>query len=294
MKDHNIYLFFTLSGIRIKSVFSALIFTIIVFGVNCSDRGFDDSLGPGENQSNSTPDPGIEGYPQAVDFISGEIETSYEKIIKISNKAGKIKVIAEDSSLPIKWELWRFVTAANENKANKHLGDINVANYREQDLLYIEVKSPPLIESILEYFSDFTLRTPRNKNVIIESSSHNIFTSAMVSNLIIKEANSDIDIRFHRASCDVFTNKGDISIELRLADGEYCVATTQKGNIYLEIPATTSAKVTAKSHNGTVGSSGLIFSSYQSESDKLEGVLGDGFSTIQLETFDGNITISGF
>ena len=294
MKTRILFLFFVHTRILTKPLYVIFFFTILLPGINCSDRGFDGNLGSGENQSGSRPEPGVEGYPQAVDFISGEIEASYEKVMNISNRIGKIKVIAEDSSLPIRWELKRFVTARNENKANKHLGDISVINLKEQDSLFVEVKAPPLIEAILEYFTDFTLRTQRNKDVIIETASHKISTSAMVSNLRINEANSDIDIRFHRASCDVFTYNGDILIEIRLTDGEYCIASTKKGDIYLEIPVITSASVTALSHNGTAESLGLVFSSYQSETGKLEGILGEGFSTIKLETLDGNITINGF
>lgn len=84
---------------------------------------------------------------------------AYEKVMNISNRFVKIMVIAEDSSLPIRWELKRFVTARNENKANKHLEDIIVISFKEQDSLFVEVKAPPLIEAILEYFTDLTLRT---------------------------------------------------------------------------------------------------------------------------------------
>jgi DUF4097 and DUF4098 domain-containing protein YvlB len=79
-----------------------------------------------------------------------------------------------------------------------------------------------------------------------------------------------------------------------IPDAGYCCASTGQGNITLQIPVTTSAKVYAKTGNGTITVTGLMLTPIAQEPTLVEGTIGEGTGTIRMETAAGNIIRRAF
>jgi len=71
-------------------------------------------------------------------------------------------------------------------------------------------------------------------------------------------------------------------------------AQVTSGQIIMNVPTNTSAKLTAKVTNGTVNVTGLSLSNMIGNQKEIQGTLGSGNGKIELTTTNGNISVVGY
>lgn len=137
-----------------------------------------------------------------------------------------------------------------------------------------------------------SLSVPCSLSCVLDQVAGEIHVSDLDSTLTIKNAYG-VTIQRHMGSCAVSSLKGNVRVEIALPDKGYCRVVADAGDIFLALPANSSAIVTARSSNGTVDYAGLTFSTLQEQYGSVSGMLGTGNGEIRLQTKRGSIHLTG-
>jgi hypothetical protein len=208
---------------------------------------------------------------------------------------GNLQVIAgSDDSIHLVVEKW--ATGGDEQKAVEILGSIEVHDFRRvpSGALAIEVcrlESADRIEEG-EYGANISIELPASISLDVDLLNGEIRIEGMNAEAKLKTHSGDIEAQNHHGNLDGETSNGDIDVDVTLPDGGKCRLKTLSGNITLSIPDTTSAEIEASTRRGKVEISDLDFSLYRMEDAYFAAKMGDGKGYIDLETANGNITVS--
>ncbi|UCE06389.1 MAG: DUF4097 family beta strand repeat protein [bacterium] len=223
----------------------------------------------------------------------GGIKLSGEHVIHSQNSIGSIYIdgkVLDDTLLVY---IYKTITAESKKLAQDHFSDIRLKHFSLNDTLYTSIDQVyhPKIE---QYSCALFLTIPYQMECMIQNTKEKVSVSDLNSKLIVKDSNDEIEVIRHIGSCEVNTLEGNISIEVAIPDSGFCRGITACGDIFLKIPDTTSAKLSAYSHSGKVEYSNLTFANIIQKSDSLAGILEKGSGQIYLETNEGDIQIIGF
>jgi DUF4097 and DUF4098 domain-containing protein YvlB len=123
-----------------------------------------------------------------------------------------------------------------------------------------------------------------NGSVLVDECKGSIVGSTTNGELVFIDVDGSIEGK---------TTNGSIEAIMTLAAEGRCLLDTSNGNVTLDIPAATSADLSASVQNGRIEHTGLTFSDLEESETSLVGMLGEGNGEIDLETTNGSIEISG-
>ena len=218
----------------------------------------------------------------------GNIALTNQHVMVVRNPLGSILIIGQGSSNSCRWYLNKTIETQLASDTASIFSSIRLLTQTTNDTLIIEINS----SSQSNPKCLVQLSIPYSIICHIDQVSGDIEVDDMDSSLTIENA-SNVNVVRHNGSCQIFSGSGNVSVECAVPIGSSCLVNVKKGDITLKIPTIVSAQVYAKSDNGTVSQTGLTFTSVQQQSNLLNGKLGSGHGSIQLETTQGNIHIQG-
>ncbi len=225
--------------------------------------------------------------------IEGDVVVGNESKLLVRNAIGPVIVSSSGDSNRVHWFMNRVVTGRSNDvtEARAQLGLIELMSNSNGDTLTF-ASHYPLDMSRFRYTTLVSLSIPYRMRCIVDGVQGTTYISHLGADLVVRNAHSVIVIG-QNASCDIASMDGGDTVEVAIPDSGFCTVQATTGDIILNIPALTSANVTARAINGSVSYSNLTFSGLSQLSDSLSGVLGGGSGRILLRTGGGNIIIRG-
>jgi hypothetical protein len=221
---------------------------------------------------------------------NGEIVVGHPLAIVISNPYGAIIIDGQNLDTTGTWFLDKWLLAASQESAIAQLSSVYIRCELIDTTLLVRVEAPSGITPLDVLLS---VTVPQKIPCVVTS----VNGEATVSGLQAKfvgQAMKTVHLSSHSASCNVSSVDGPIDIQMELPDSGFCVAQGASGDISLQIPATTSATLSATTGGGSVSCSGLQLSGQTALPGMLTGSIGGGRGRIVLATGSGNISIRGF
>lgn len=214
--------------------------------------------------------------------------------IIIDNPFGATTIMGDVTETSILLNRHKLVKAENSRIAESYYPKMSFTVMRNGDTIYISTTAPEETKDV-KPFTNIGITMPAAVRPVVKNARNNVTLYYVSSTCLIENAHSNITLIEHDGSCDVHTTNGKISIETIIPTTGFCRATSGSGDIILNIPLYTSARVDAMTKNGSVTvSPDLSFISEQNDGNVLTGTLLDGSAEIYLRTNAGNINLIGF
>ena len=261
------------SSIKLFSVCSTILFVIILYGCNNSSEP--------ETLFEST-----ERYSNNFDF-SPSINQ-----IAVTNPIGFIFLYGSTDTTKVRYVIDRTVKAKTKSLAEIELKKINLEHLISDDTLFCNIIYPSDLNNLYE--GNLSLDVPYKKNIKIKNPNQGIYAAYLSANLEVETKNWKSTIEQHNGSLEVNSVGGNITATLDIQKDGFCKCYTDSGDIYIRIPANTSANVNIKTITGSITYTNLNLSIDTSSNQALKGVLGSGEGNIFLESKKGKIVLEGF
>jgi hypothetical protein len=215
-------------------------------------------------------------------------------ILVIDNKFGAIHIEGSFSEDRVFMSQQKLVLAENSTIAESYYDKMHFVVTRDGDSLIVHTDAPYQTNEV-KPSCNLGIIMPPILTTIIKNGRDNIEIFYLYANCTIKNTNNHITLTEHRGSCDVRTTGGAIRIENYLPTAGFCKAYSGSGDIILDIPVYTTARVDAMTKDGEIKvTPNLIFTDIEEEGNSFKGTLKTGSGEIFLRTDEGNIELNGF
>ena len=221
---------------------------------------------------------------------NGELVVGHPQAIVISNPYGAIIVDGQSLDTTGTWFLDKWLLAASQESAIAQFSSVFIRCELVDTTLHISVEAPTGMAHLDVLLS---VAVPQKTPCVVTSVNGETTVSGLHAKFV-GEAMKTVHLASHSASCNVSSVGGPIDIQMELPDGGFCIAQGASGDISLQIPATTSATLSAITSAGSVLCSGLRIVGQTTLPGMLSGSIGGGRGKIVLVTGSGNISIRGF
>ena len=243
-----------------------------------------------------------------------EVSVQDHDLLRIEAINGSIEINGNPAANSVIIEGEKRVGADSLADAVEHLAELEV---RVTDLgteVLVETIQPRLSGG-RNYEVDYRITVPENFEVLANQVNGSVFVDTLDSPVFVNNVNGDVDLveilgstRVNvvngriisevtlplNGSIGLKTVNGSINSEVRLLSDGTVDITVLQGSVNLDIPQDTSATFAAGVTNGNINLSKLVLQDEVRTSRTLTGTLGDGKGDIQVETENGNITVTGF
>ncbi len=180
--------------------------------------------------------------------------------------------------------------------AQAHLADIfvDVDLEKDQSAVFVETIQPECTGG-RNYIVDYTITLPSNLLVLVENFNGNVTINNIDNDVSVVLFNGDVNLLQINGSASATLFNGTIDAGVTLPVGGEIKFDVANGAIDLSIPVNTSAEFLASTVNGSINlSQNLVLNPVLQTPNSLEGTLGAGEGTIDLEVDNGDINVSGF
>jgi hypothetical protein len=231
--------------------------------------------------------------PSGRDFnvrTNGEFSIDHPRALIVLNPVGSIIIDGQGIDSTVSWFLDKWVTTKTESEADDLFPLIRIEDSVAADTLFLKIAVPdhPAVSH-----ASLSRPIPTALPCIVRGVSGNLIVSNLQSTFVAETCRT-LTLIAHTGTCIVTGTDGDVSAGVAVPDSGQCVIHIQKGNITLSIPTSTSASIRLHTGQGTLSTTGVSISGLAQNSTTLTGILGSGLATIDLETGEGSITLSGF
>ena len=225
--------------------------------------------------------------------------------LSIDQPNGSIQIIGTQLIDSISVEYEKVVKASSKAEAAAHLDDIVVTISQIGSNFYIHVDHPNGSERNYElnlfvtipdhWLTDLNLA---NGSIELENMAQDsqinlangdLAIHNLVGNLDISLANGSLAVQEHTGNLNCQLVNGQISVHTSLIYAGECIISLTNGNMHVHIPPSTSATVELSVQNGAIIHSGLPLVISTQSDHFLQGQLGDGSGSIDLNAGNGNI-----
>lgn len=166
-----------------------------------------------------------------------------------------------------------YVRAATLDEAEAALGNLDVQMREVDGALEIESIQPVVYDGC-DYWVDYSILMPSDLVLSVVAINGEISAMGMEGYLTLALTN------------------GTVSAEALLRPHALADLSVVNGEVWLGVPADTSATVSARVTNGSIGLDGFDPSAFDSSGDAITGVLGNGDAEIRLQAVNGKVTLS--
>jgi len=139
----------------------------------------------------------------------------------------------------------------------------------------------------------YHVRIPEGIDVELHHVNGQITLADIVGDVGVNHINGRVDIDNLRGSLDVHLINGTIDCHVTLDPGGFAFLSTMNGEIKLDIPKSTSARLHAEATNGEVRFEDLTMHGESGNRRDRAGTIGDGGGQIELSVVNGTITVKG-
>ncbi len=195
--------------------------------------------------------------------------------LRLSGINGSVELTGSAGTESVAISGWQRVFSDSRSDAEKHLKYLEVHVEDLDDEVFIRTDQPKDSQG-RSYVVDYVISVPGPFDVEIDNINGDIRMNETLGSVSVDLTNGKISCRSSRPPTDIV----DLS--------------TVNGSITLEIPKSTSARLTASVVHGDIETSNLVFSNEVRSSRSMSGTLGGGLAAIDLSTVNGNIDVKGF
>ena len=243
------------------------------------------SCGDNDNSVNSTDFFAEEPFSFQVDIES-------QSRLRLEGIRGTVNVTGSPETTSVQITGKRRVESNSARDAEERLKDLDVDVQDGANEVFIKTIQPDDTHG-RNYIVTYTITVPQDLEVQLRNITGEVTVHAIHTTVSIMAIAGDIrlDEIFGNTFVELATGSIDGHVTLPI-DGILNLSTVT-GSIDLEVPANTSAQLSANVIAGRISLSGLVLENQNSSSTSLSGTLGDGKGTITLSVMTGNISISG-
>ena len=228
----------------------------------------------------------------AWDDFDYELTAAGRFALELNAVNGDVEVIGIPESKTVR--IWgeKCVASESDDDANDHLEELKVRIIEDTERISVRTQQPENSHGRI-YSIDYSIRVPADWDVTVAMVNGKIYIDNLKGETRLDLVNGDAVMRNLFGSLVTRMTNGKADVGMELAAGGRCDVSTVNGRIDLQIPKTTSAKVTAHLTTGSISVYDLEFDDLSHTKRSLTGVLGDGRGEIVLQTVNGDISISG-
>ena len=185
------------------------------------------------------------------------------------------------------------VGSESVSDAREHLRylSVNVQNYSNEILA---ITTQPDDAHGRNYTVNYYVYLPDNYEVYTDNVNGIIKIESINNFVKVSNVNGEVRLSNINGATNISIVNGTIQCKQYLPLNAAAQMNMVNGNIYMDIPTTTSAEVTASVVIGDISTSNLAFSKQFKTINSLSGSLGGGYGKIKLNTVNGRIVITGF
>jgi DUF4097 and DUF4098 domain-containing protein YvlB len=238
-------------------------------------------------------------WPEKADFIvdgsfSDSVPVAGHSSIRLDAVNGEIKITGQPgaTSVIVTAEL-QVGSNASRLDAEAGLTQLGVLVADGADEIFVQTVQPNTMDG-RQYVVNYTITVPSDIAVDVTQVNGHVNVLNIESSLFVEVVNGNVYLSdiFGVATVDV--DNGSIDGTVTLSPGGEIILSTGIGDIDLRVPKSTSADLTAHADFGAITWDNLDLLNPVDTNQSLTGTLGDGAGLIDLETWNGNIDVTGF
>jgi DUF4097 and DUF4098 domain-containing protein YvlB len=245
------------------SLASALLFGFGMFaGCDSSDTEWgSDGWGSDKDEEASAP-------------FSREVAVDGHTRLRLEGVNGTVNLSGSSSASTVKISGRRRVFADTKADAQSRLGNLEVQIDDLGDYVLVRSRQPKYSEG-RTYVVDYEVEVPQDFDVEVVN------------------INGKISLKDVAGNLSAYLTNGTIDCQSTLPIDQSVALSTTNGNISVQIPGSSSARIKASVVHGTISTEDLVLTNRSSSSRSLSGTLGDGAGLIDLSTINGDISVCG-
>ncbi|MBN2104368.1 DUF4097 family beta strand repeat protein [bacterium] len=227
----------------------------------------------------------------AIEHFSYQVPADKIVEFEIGGINGDIEITGTDCD---SIEIWgdRVVRSDTQTDADDHLSLLQVKVRTSDSVLSVKTEQPNE-SNRRSYEVDYHVRLPRSLTVTAASINGDLIVLNMTNAVKAELVNGEVDCQNIRGSCLASIVNGEIHCEMILPDQGYCILAAVNGDIALETMGVFSAVMEAQVTNGSIFVDGLEVHQQRISKTTFYGVVGNGSGSIQLQTVNGDIKVTG-
>ena len=222
-----------------------------------------------------------------------EISPANQQVFTLDAINGTVDLIGVPGSNSVIVTGLRRVRSESVSDAEQYLQDLQVLVSSSGSEVYVETEQPD--ETFGRGYDVFyQIEVPDHWRVNIDHVNGNVVLDSLFGTASVNAVNGDLLVREINGSLDADLVNGRITATAIVPVDGYCRLETVNGLIDLSVPVNTSAMVNLDVVNGTMQINNLQLQQTNTSNQSISGRLGDGRGSIDLETVNGNIFLTGF
>ena len=228
----------------------------------------------------------------AQETLTTELPLLNHMKIRLEAIRGDIKITGQDDADSVTVIAQKWVGSESLEDAEMHLDELEVLVTDEIDEVLVQTFQPENKQN-RKYIVDYQVILPSNLETDVMLINGHVSVLDVQNSVLIDVVDGDVFLSNIAASAAVSLSNGSIDSTVVLPlDGEITMY-TDKGNIDLNIPISTSAVFAASVINGSISAYNLEIADAIQTTHSLTGTLGNGEGMIDLGSINGNINVLG-
>lgn len=247
----------------------------------------------------------------ASENFSNRVQVTTQQYLDFRGINGTVEIVGTDQ--PDILDIWgeRRVESDSKADAEANLQRLSVEITVNEDGIVVETRQPDETHG-RNYIVNYHLRVPRSWFVYAENINGNTSVETFDNALEVGLTNGNLDVISINGGVSAALVNGNLNIQEvsgsvigALVNGNIsgkvylplmgtCKLSAVNGNVALSIPQTTSAHFSSRVSNGGISLANLTLQNAVTTPTSLSGVLGSGNGTIDLQTVNGSIVVTGF
>jgi hypothetical protein len=247
----------------------------------------------------------------ASENFSFHLDVTTQTYFELHGINGTVKIQGSANSDVV--EIWgvRRVESESHADAEANLTRLTVEITTTEDGIFVFTRQPEESHG-RNYIVNYQVRVPLDWMVFAENINGNTSLETIANEVSASLTNGELEVKDITGNVNAALVNGNLrltditgSVSGALVNGNIygkvylppsgiCKLSTVNGQIALSIPQATSANFSARVSNGNIALSNLSLQNATTTPTSTTGVLGGGDGTIQLQTVNGNIVVTGF
>ncbi len=232
----------------------------------------------------------------ASETFSIQVNQTTETTLRVEGINGEVKATGKTGASVIVISGEKVVGSESLADAEEHLDDLEVSVSTQGDEIIVRTSQPSETHG-RSYIVNYDISLPENMIVNVTALNGNVSIDSTSQQLTIELTNGQVIFNDVTSPSTVLLTNGQIDAEILASlssDAINAEMTIVNGNIDLDIPQSASATFSATVTNGIITTSNLTMDNMHSTEHSLTGTLGAGEGSIQLQTINGNIHVTGY
>jgi|GEM_PF-6384787 len=281
------------------------VFALTLFSFNPTSNGNVDALSPGVSLI------GNHDHTETIEIEGAFKDPNTQNTFVLANITGKVTILGHDLET-VQVSAIKSIKAPNEAQKNQGVAEIKVGKRARDDYFAIYLDSPysqfNAEEDTFSYsencdgapcFSytfrlDYTIRLPRNTNLIVQNVNGGDVRMASIAaqHIKVKHITGSIDLEGVSGNAELETVSGDIQASFTKVPTGASAFKTISGDLSISYPQTFSGKVQQKAGDGSFSTDFTVEPRFlKNEKPMRSFAIGQSEATFQLETTSGDIEL---